>query len=61
MKIYDDWKGSNGNGKKTISKADISKLGLDGINIRRYATDVTKSGKVSDKQFTNGDCKRTCK
>lgn len=55
MKIYDDWKGSNGNGRKTISKADISKLGLDGINIRRYATDATKSGKVSDKQFTNVD------
>ena len=55
MKIYDDWKGSNGNGRKTISKADISKLGLDGINIRRYATDVTKSGKVSDKKFTNVD------
>lgn len=55
MKIYDDWKGSNGNSRKTISKADISKLGLDGINIRRYATDVTKSGKVSDKQFTNVD------
>jgi DNA polymerase III alpha subunit len=55
MKIYDDWKGSNGNGRKTISKADISKLGLDGINIRRYVTDVTKSGKVSDKQFTNVD------
>lgn len=55
MKIYDDWKGSNGNGRKTISKADIPKLGLDGINIRRYATDVTKSAKVSDKQFTNVD------
>ena len=55
MKIYDDWKGSNGTGRKTISKADIPKLGLDGINIRRYATDVTKSGKISDKQFTNVD------
>lgn len=55
MKIYNNWKGSTGNGKKTISKADISKLGLDGINIRRYATDITKSGKVSDKQFTNVD------
>lgn len=55
MKIYDNWKGSTGNGKKTISKANISKLGLDGINIRRYATDITKSGKVSDKQFTNVD------
>lgn len=55
IKIYDDWKGSNGTGRKTISKADIPKLGLDGINIRRYATDVTKSGKISDKQFTNVD------
>lgn len=55
MKIYDRWKGSNGNGRKTISKADIPKLGLDGINIRRYATDVTKSGKISDKQFTHVD------
>lgn len=55
MKIYDDWKGSNGTGRKTISKVDIPKLGLDGINIRRYATDVTKSGKISDKQFTNVD------
>ena len=26
MKIYDNWKGSTGNGKKTISKADISSL-----------------------------------
>lgn len=55
MKIYDDWKGSSGEGKKTISKANISELGLDGINIRQYATDITKSGKVSDKQFTNVD------
>lgn len=55
MKIYDDWKGSNGEGRKTISKANISELGLDGINIRQYATDITKSGKVSDKQFTNVD------
>lgn len=55
MKIYDDWKGSNGDGRKTISKANISELGLDGINIRQYATDITKSGKVSDKQFTNVD------
>ena len=55
MKIYNDWKGSNGEGRKTISKANISELGLDGINIRQYATDITKSGKVSDKQFTNVD------
>ena len=55
MKIHDDWKGSNGEGRKTISKANISELGLDGINIRQYATDITKSGKVSDKQFTNVD------
>lgn len=55
MKIYDTWKGSNGEGRKTISKANVSELGLDEINIRKYATDITKSGKVSDKKFTNVD------
>ena len=55
MEIYDTWKGSNGEGRKTISKSNLSELGLDGINIRKYATDVMKSGKVSDKQFTNVD------
>lgn len=55
MDIYNIWEGSNGEGRKTISKANISALGLDGINIRRYATDITKSGKISDKQFTNVD------
>lgn len=55
MDIYNTWEGSNGEGRKTISKANISALGLDGINIRKYATDVMKSGKISDKQFTNVD------
>lgn len=55
MEIYDTWKGSTGEGRKTIAKSSISQLGLDDINIRRYATDITKSGKVSDKQFTNVD------
>ena len=55
VQIYDDWKGSNGEGRKTISKANISALGLDGINLYQYATDITKSGKTSDKQFTNVD------
>lgn len=55
IEIYDQWKGSNGEGRKTISKANINELGLDNINIYKYATDITKSGKVSDKQFTNVD------
>jgi DNA polymerase-3 subunit alpha len=54
IEIYDYWQGT-GEGRKTISKADISKLGLETINIRRYATDMTKSGEVSDKRFTNVD------
>ena len=53
--IYDLWKGSNGEGRKTISKSNISELGLDDVNIYKYATDITKSGKISDKQFTNVD------
>jgi len=53
VEIYDEWKGSNGEGRKTISKSNISELGLDDIDIYKYATDITKSGKVSDKQFTN--------
>ena len=49
--IIDSWRTGNSN-KKTISKDSISDLGLDGINIRKYATDVSeKTGKVSDKQF----------
>jgi DNA polymerase III alpha subunit/intein/homing endonuclease len=55
VEIYDSWKGSTGEGRKTISKSNISELGLDDINIYKYATDVTKSGKISDKQFTNVD------
>jgi DNA polymerase III alpha subunit/ribosomal protein S28E/S33 len=55
INIYDEWKGSTGDGKKTISKCDIHNLGLENIDIRKYATDVTKSGKISDKQYTNLD------
>ena len=57
VKIVDMWKGSSWEGKKTISKSKISELGLDGINVRKYATDIKKSGKVSDKRFTNVDWK----
>jgi DNA polymerase III alpha subunit len=53
--IYDIWKGSSGDGRKTISKSEVHKLGLDGINLYKYATDRTPSGKISDKQFTNVD------
>jgi hypothetical protein len=53
--IYDIWKGSSGDGRKTISKSEVHKLGLDEINLYKYATDRTPSGKISDKQFTNVD------
>lgn len=49
--IIDSWRTSSSN-KKTISKASISSLGLDNIDINKYATDVSeKTGKVSDKQY----------
>lgn len=47
----DSWR-SNNNNKKTISKSSISELGLDGINLKKYATDVSeKTGKISEKQY----------
>ena len=51
VSIVDFWKGTKWEGRKTISKSDISKLGLENINIGRYATDKTKSGGISEKQY----------
>ena len=49
--VIDSWRTSSSL-KKTISKSKISELGLDGIDLRKYATDVSeKTGKVSDKQY----------
>ncbi|MBS6954264.1 MAG: PHP domain-containing protein [Enterocloster asparagiformis] len=55
LKIYDKWSGSNGNGLKTISKSKLDELNLGDVDISQFATDVTKSGKISDKQYTNLD------
>ena len=47
----DAWRSSSSN-KKTISKSSISELGLEGIDLNKYATDVSeKTGNVSDKQY----------
>ena len=49
--IIDSWR-SNNSEKKTIPKKSMSELGLDGIDIKKYATDVSeKTGKISDKQY----------
>lgn len=49
--VIDSWRSSSSN-KKTISKTAISELGLDNIDIKKYATDVSeKTGKISDKQY----------
>jgi DNA polymerase III alpha subunit len=61
IEIYDYWKGSNGEGRKTISKANLPEFGLENIDIRKYATDIMMSGKVSTKQFTNVDWKGIAK
>ena len=53
--IVDIWKGSSGTGRKTIKKADIHGLGLDGINISKYATDKLASGNISETQYNNVD------
>ena len=49
--MIDSWQSGSGR-KKTISKDKVSELIPDGINIYRYATDVSeKTGNVSNKQF----------
>ena len=50
VEIIDDWKGQKWEGRKTLSKADIPSLNLDGIDINKYASDKTKTG-ISDKQY----------
>lgn len=52
-KIVDFWKGSTGTGRKTIKKSEMNSLGLNTIDIYKYATDKMASGKISDKQFSN--------
>lgn len=39
-------------GRSTINKSQIEELGLTGIDLNRYATDITKSGKVSTSRWT---------
>ena len=47
----DNWRNGSVN-KKTISKENINELGLDNIDISKYATDRSeKTGKISDKQY----------
>lgn len=49
--LIDSWRSNNSN-KKTISKISMKELGLDNIDIKKYATDVSeKTGKISDKQY----------
>lgn len=50
MEITKDWKS-----RKTLSKSELPDLGLDGVDISKYATDVLSSGKISDKRFTVTD------
>lgn len=50
--VIDSWRTDSNKCKKTISKAAIPELGLNDINIKKYATDVSeKTGKVSEKQY----------
>lgn len=51
--LVDNWRGTNWDGRKTISKTDVTP-DLNEV-IRKYATDVLPSGKVSAKQYTIKD------
>lgn len=55
LDIYDKWSGSSGEGISTISKSKIQELGLQNVDIRKFASDVTKTGKISDKRYSNLD------
>lgn len=55
--LVDEWRGQKWEGKKKISKNKIHELGLTDINIKKYATDVLKSGKTSDKEYSLFDWK----
>ena len=57
IEVIKSWKGQKWEGRKTLSKAAISDLGLDGVDISKYATDVLKSGNISDKQYSVTDWK----
>lgn len=51
VEIIDFWKGTKWEGRKTISKNDIPALNLENVDISKFATDQTKSGKKSEKQY----------
>lgn len=49
--MIDQWR-TNNNERKTISKQSVHELGLDNIDLKKYATDVSeKTGNISDKQY----------
>lgn len=49
--IAERWWGTNKSGRKTISKTEAASLPISEEEIKRYATDVMTSGKVSGKQY----------
>ena len=57
IEVIKDWKGTKWEGRKTLSKSELSDLGLEDVDISRYATDLLKSGKRSDKRYTVTDWK----
>lgn len=50
-KLYDEWRGASGTGKKTISKNDAFSLKMDATELKKYATDVLPSGNISKTQY----------
>lgn len=48
LDIIDYWRG-----RKTIKKKQLPELGLDGVDISKYATDLLKSGKHSETQWSD--------
>ena len=57
VEVIRNWKGQKWEGRKTLSKSSVSDIGLEDIDISKYATDVLKSGNISDKQYSITDWK----
>lgn len=53
IEIIDYWKGSQGTGRKTVKKAELTELGVNRELVEKYATDRLASGKISNTQYSN--------
>ena len=59
--IVDEWSGSSWKGRKVLSKTELNKYNLTVEEIRRFASDVTPKGNISNSRYTITDWKGIAK